>query len=442
MNMEKKKLKFQLRHVINLSKITCLLVFFIGVSYSCKEDYTYSVPTFDNTPFDPNKPVEVTEIIPDSGGYKTPFVIKGSNFGNDLSKIKVTFNGDREAILVSTNGETLYGIMPKQEDGFNEVSVIVNGKESKSPENFRYVKMEQVSTVAGKSGVGGYTDGSLIDSRFGKISGVSAVVGNNLIVCEGDDGRVRMVSIDDNKVSTLFSGFKLGQPAVTKDRTRVYVIQTVSPHAVYYFSRENSWNSKRLTSSLANVSGQIHSCALDNEEKYLYFRDHTGKFGRIEIANPQNVEILNPNCGKVDKEVSYLAFNPVENCFYLSLQNAQGIYKISHDGQTVEDYAGFNSIGGKDGPRLEATLRNPAGLTFDKSGNLYFCDSQGYTLRKISRIDGMLTTIVGQYQKSGGVDGLPLESTFNYPYVVCMDDEENFFIGERWGCVVRKFAVE
>ncbi|UVP34203.1 hypothetical protein NXW58_04145 [Bacteroides faecis] len=87
-------------------------------------------------------------------------------------------------------------------------------------------------------------------------------------------------------------------------------------------------------------------------------------------------------------------------------------------------------------------MRNPAGITFDKSGNLYFCDSQGYTLRKISRIDGMLTTVAGQYQKSGGVDGLPLESTFNYPYVVCMDDEENFFIGERWGCVVRKFAVE
>lgn len=34
------------------------------------------------------------------------------------------------------------------------------------------------------------------------------------------------------------SGFKLGQPAVTKDRTRVYVIQTVSPHAIYYFARK------------------------------------------------------------------------------------------------------------------------------------------------------------------------------------------------------------
>ena len=54
----------------------------------------------------------------------------------------------------------------------------------------------------------------------------------------------------------LFSGFKLGQPAVTKDRTRVYVIQTVSPHAIYYFARENSWTSKRLTSGIANVTGQ------------------------------------------------------------------------------------------------------------------------------------------------------------------------------------------
>lgn len=440
--MKRKKSSMNVGYVLKTVLSTFSVLFLVGLLFSCKEDYAYVTPTYVSTAYDSSKPVEITAILPDSGGYKTPFVIKGSNFGNDLSKIKVIFNGDREAVLVSTNGETLYGIMPKQEDGFNEVVVTVDGKESKSPQTFRYVKVEQVSTVAGKSGVGGYTDGTLIDSRFGKISGIASVVGNNLIVCEGNDGRVRMVSIDDNKVSTLFSGFKLGQPAVTKDRTRVYVIQTVSPHAIYYFARENSWTSKRLTSGIANVTGQIHSCALDNDEKYLYFRDHNGKFGRVEIANPQNVEILNSNCGKVDKETSYLAFNPVENCFYLSLQNAQGIYKVSHDGQTVEDYAGFNSIGGKDGPRLEATLRNPAGITFDKSGNLYFCDSQGYTLRKISRIDGMLTTVAGQYQKSGGVDGLPLESTFNYPYVVCMDDEENFFIGERWGCVVRKFAVE
>ena len=74
--------------------------------------------------------------------------------------------------------------------------------------------------------------------------------------------------------------------------------------------RPTTGSAKRLVTSLQykdgasllkTVDGDIYACAMDDEEKFLYFRDHKGRFGRMEIANPDNVEILNENCGTVDK---------------------------------------------------------------------------------------------------------------------------------------------
>lgn len=76
-------------YVLKTVLSTFSVLFLVGLLFSCKEDYAYVTPTYVSTAYDSSKPVEITAILPDSGGYKTPFVIKGSNFGNDLSKIKV-----------------------------------------------------------------------------------------------------------------------------------------------------------------------------------------------------------------------------------------------------------------------------------------------------------------------------------------------------------------
>lgn len=314
--------------------------------------------------------------------------------------------------------------------------------------------MERVSILAGKTANGGYVDGSPIDARFNYMYGVGVVTGNNVIVMEGRNNRVRMISEKDNKVVTLLTGGpNFGHPAVTKDRKRLFAVQIQQPHAVYCFDQTNNWSAKRLATSLQYkdndgktqvLDGEIYACALDDEGKWLYFRDHKARLGRMEIANPENVEILNDKCGDVDKNISYLAWSPVDKCFYMSLQNKHGIYKISHDGKTVEMYAGFNGVGSQDGPKMSASFKNPTGMAFDVDGNMYLIDSMGFTVRKIGHNDGMVTTVAGKYNTcdNNKVEGLPLEVTFNYPYDISIDDEGNFYIIEGWGCDVRKFAIE
>lgn len=423
---------------------------------SCDSAYHYEVPPISGIEFDPSQPVTVSAIMPDSGGYLTPFIISGSNFGMDASKITVIFNGNRQATVVNTNGTEIYGVTPKQENGANQITVQVDSAQAPTvcPERFQYNKVERVSVLAGKTGSNGYVDGNLIDSRFNYIQGVGVVAGNNLLVCEGkprsNDGghRVRMISESENKVTTLYSGtIKFGHPAVTSDGKRAYVIECGKPNSIYYFDQANSWNAKKLTDEL-NVkrsgNGDIYACTFADDDRYLYFRNNEGKFGYVDTQNPDDVTILNNKCGAVDKSVSHIAWSPVDKCFYLAVWNHNAIYKVSKDGKTVEEWVGFNGVGGDDGPRLQCKLANPTGMVFDDEGNMYWTDSYGYTVRKLSHADGMVTTVVGQYRKqsSSKVEGLPLENTLYTPWDIARDSEGNFYIVEVDGRDVRKYAIE
>lgn len=395
--------------------------------------------------YDPNIPVEVSTFMPDSGGIRAKFVIKGSNFGSDISKIQVLFKGGRKATVISSNGDMIYCLVPRQDGGNNSVAVVVD-KDTTLFQNktFSYIVAQNVSIATGKSASAGLVDGTLVDAKFNRIGGLGVLTGNNVIIFESWDNNVRLAAMDDNQVITLSKSFSAGKPAITKDRKTAYAIKKVSPHAVYRFSQDNLWAAQRISTQITNVTGDIWAAALDDEEKWLYFRDGAGKFGRIELANVNNVEILNPSCGSVSSSgtVSYLVYNPRDDHFYLSIQYYQGIYRISKDGQTVEQYAGFNGIGAVDGPRKDASFKNPSGMAVDSEGNLYVADSGGYIIRKISFTEGSVTTIAGQYNIGGSLNGIPLQSTLNYPYDIAADQDDNFYIGESWGTEVRRLAIE
>lgn len=408
---------------------------------SCSGDYTFTPPKIQGTAYDPAKAVTVDKIIPDSGVYLTQFVIKGSNFGMDKDKITVLFGG-KKATIVNTNGTEIYGITPKQDDGFNKVTVAVgDGTPSEMPSTFKYTKKEQVNFLTGG---GGYVDGTLAESRFSYMRGIGVVAGNNLIVSDPrDNQRIRLVAPEEDKVTTLLTNVYCAKPAVTKDRKTLYVCTLTSPHTLYEFKQENGWVPKRLAKSLSEFTGEIHSMALDDSEEWLYVRDGKGVFGRINIANPSTIEILNENCGAAQtSQTSYLIWDPFDKRFFLSVQGLGGIYTVSNDGQTVEQYAGFNGLATLDGPRQDAKFANPVGMAQDLDGNLYVIDSGQHCLRKIDRTTGMVSVVVGIPGSAGNEDGNPLESRLNWPYDVACDDEGNFYIVEGWGNKIKKYAIE
>ena len=58
-------------------------------------------------PFDSGKPVAITDFTPKSGGYGSNLIIYGDNFGNDVSRVRVTVGG-KEASVIHVNGTSLY----------------------------------------------------------------------------------------------------------------------------------------------------------------------------------------------------------------------------------------------------------------------------------------------------------------------------------------------
>ena len=88
------------------------LLFFAGLFFSCKENNDVNFQ-----PFDPSKPIQVTDFYPDSGGIATPIVIDGVNFGSDTVGMNVyfvdTLGVKHRAGLVSSNGSKIYAFVPK-----------------------------------------------------------------------------------------------------------------------------------------------------------------------------------------------------------------------------------------------------------------------------------------------------------------------------------------
>ncbi|KAA6339628.1 hypothetical protein EZS27_012446 [termite gut metagenome] len=398
-----------------------------------------------NIVYNPDLPVEVITFMPDSGRIREKVMIKGSNFGNDKSKVKVVFEDElteRIATVIGVDNNTVYCLAPRQIAGRNKIKVIAYEQEATCDETFLYSAAENVSSISGNSANTGSEDGSLADAKFSYMHGIGALGNDAVLVFQRDNPAVRYVSVPDNAVITVHKGFQAGKPAVTKDKTKVYATGWDSPHVVYMYTKETGWSPMRI-GQIGTAYTRIRALALDETEEWLYFCDRLGAFGRFEIKT-QQVEILNETTGVLTTgDGGYLVYSSQADCFYLSVQGAFGVYKISKDGKEVTNFAGFAGSSVRDGYLLECSFAQPNGMTLDEDGNIYIVEGQnGYIIRKISIIDGYVSTVAGAVNSASQIDGDPFNARFNYPYDIANDGEGNYWIVEGWGCAVRKYAIE
>ncbi|MDR2413498.1 MAG: hypothetical protein LBD64_00740 [Odoribacteraceae bacterium] len=429
--------------------LSWLLLFVAG----CDTGEVVTSPTIGNK-YDPSKPRVITEIMPLSGEIGEKFVVRG-NFGPDLDNMKVLFAGQHEAVLISTDGISIYGIVPKQPNGDNTVEVWVGDEQITTGTRFSYIQNQRVSTVSGKYNTSAYTDGNIFDARFQSLVAVGVVDGDNIIAVETHNQRIRLVSQTESKVTTLMTGFCTGKPAVNQARDKIYFVELYNnAHKVFVMEKETGWVPRKIRENISELNGgELWSCALDKTEKYLYVRNQRGVFVRVYLEEygsdgQLKVEVLlNILPTGNSNAFNMLVYSPVDDCFFASQMGAHGIYRIWQEATTsewqIEEYAGFIRAGAVDGDRkTEAQFNYPFGMTVDREGNLYVAESYNYLIRKISRATGMVTTVAGRYRATGGLDGLPLESTFNDPQDIAVDSEDNFFIVEQGAKTIRKLAIE
>lgn len=410
----------------------------VYAGYACSDNDSDGI-----TLHDPTLPVSIQTFMPDSGGIRTKCIIKGSNFGSDLSKIKVYF-GEKEATLLSSKGDALYALVPKQPGDSSYISVVI-GEDSCTFENkkFYYHIAASVSTVTGKAKESGGKDGTLGEALFNLPRYVGIDLEDNLFVSECDNNRNRLISIPTNKVITLQSKLLLGNPGFREDRKIIYYIGD-GDQTLYLFDSETQWTFEKANKIYDKTGVYFHSLVFRGD--YIYTRVNNGDFIRIDALNPR------PNTykylGKLTRQAGgqngNLVYNPANDRIYCACSADNLIYQIQindDETATIVEYAGGNGPGLADGPASESKFNFPRGMAVDSEGNVYVCDMNNHVIRKIT-LDGLVTTLTGQRGTAGYVDGSLEEALFNQPSGIAIDKDDFMYIADMNNHSIRKIAIE
>ena len=110
-----------------------------------------------------------------------------------------------------------------------------------------------------------------------------------------------------------------------------------------------------------------------------------------------------------------LAIGP-DGFLYIAEQTTHRIRKIDSSG-IITRYVGTGKFGysGDGGPAIEANIKGPFRMDFDRKGNLYFSDRDNNRIRKVDT-SGVITTIAGHSNIGWLQDGLEVRITVhNFP---------------------------
>jgi len=445
------------------NSIIIAFIFAIGL-YACNDDKKSE----SGGVYDPTKPVAITAFSPDNGRIREKIVIKGSNFGNDPSKIEVYFTDDafdRKATVIGVSNDRIYCLAPRQNVGNNKIKVIVDDSEpAETDETFAYRAVEMVTTLCINVS-NGKDEGQLSEINFDYSDGIGYVGDESVIVFDQAKKRTRLISVQENSVINIQAGFQGGKPAVTKDKTMLYAIGKKQPHTIYLYTKDSGWAPSRLSELgvLNNDSEDfIGSLTFAEDEEWLYFCSTKGTFGRFNI-NTQELDIIKQqldvpiNYGNMkdgywaEEKISTLVYHPFHKCFYLSITAAYSIYRVEMDG-TAQIYAGKSNISASsDGYLDECTFCMPNSMVLDSDGNIYVTDgsrSGGHFIRKITVNTGYVSTVAGKKvnglpAENSLVDGvIPTEAVFRRLTDICFDGEGGFYVLDGWGRRLRKYAIE
>ena len=110
--------------------------------------------------------------------------------------------------------------------------------------------------------------------------------------------------------------------------------------------------------------------------------------------------------------------------------------------QLVTTVAGQPEIAGNlDGAAFDATFNNPHGIAISTEGIVYVSDRWSHTIRKVE-LDGTVSTIAGSAGVSGDQDGDSATALFNEPWGLCVGPEGNVWVADTRNNKIRKITPE
>jgi hypothetical protein len=443
------------------------------------------IPEVENK-YDPGKATTVDEILPARGVIDQTFIING-NFSGELSDMKVYFD-TKKAVLTATDGISITGLVPKQPEGLNQVSVVL-GTDSLVPADiqFKYKQSRSVKTIAGKLGTDAWMEdadyaGAALDAiTFGEVDFVATVAGqtqDNIIMNKSGwyTGHLFLLSQDDNQVQKLSMPFDLSSPAVPSTRDAFYVTKWWDgDRTIYYYSKANSWeySTTGITVKGSDLPGaKLNTMTFAEDDNLLYMMDSEGRIAEANLQTktykvytsaakkPGGINVANYG-GEIKGDLptnfgnwmdAFITYSKYHQCFFATFSEQHAIYKLvknADDTWTSTLYAGNNGMGIVTGDRLvDAKFSRPSGIVVNADGEIFVnnkgeCDwcSNGHVILKIS--GGAVELVAGKPTSNDPLaNGDPLEATFKVPLGIAIDSDGNYIIAGNQDRTVRKLSIE
>ena len=420
-----------------------VLLLILGV-VGCKDDKDED----NSTIYDPSVPVEITSFTPEAAAGGAQFLVYGSNFGTDLSKIKVTVN-DKEAVLINSNGSCLYCFVPKKA-GVGPVKVTVglneSAQEAVAEKEFEYVPSLVVKTLTGHIDIDGNStikDGSFEDAQFQAPYWLEIDDEDNIYLLEDQQG-LRKLNMKDRTVTTIWrTGSGVNHPrsmAFNADHSKLYFFndQDNSDEGVAVAVAERSNDpSKEDFASWVTVARMKSCCGGDvhPETSDLFFnRWNGGEYYKWDFDRKDKDQIFRLDNGFN----SGLMFAPSGKFAYIVSMGHHCIYRANFDyatGRLMQPYILRGSKGKKgyvDGPGSKAMFDEPQQGCFDDDDNFYVCDQSNNLIRKVEP-SGQVTTFAGRQYEWGWADGdLRKEARFDRPHGIAYNKHTGeFYIADK-----------
>lgn len=448
---------------IRIKKILVLLLFPISFAFISCSDKEGTVNSYD-----PNKPILCESFSPLGGPISTQVVLKGQNFGNDITAVKVYFN-EKEAPVVGVNNDHMLVLAPRLPGENVKIKVCIGEQESTFAEQFLYEIRTNISTICGGDASVTKTSAlikgdacSLAEAQFSYSleNNIEVDAKKNIfftmdaMVFCANESADRLKNIDSN--STFLT---LGQVMYDKYKDRIYHHYSNGAMNEYYWYDTNNdfvpmgkgdikWdNGDFLLAGLGIVAAR-RTCAMNPSDGKFYSRLLGGYLVRWDPETGLGENLTNlyggAGIGTTNGSAFGIVFREQEpNVMYFSNDDLDCIFRLDLTTGISNIFAGQNNIAGYlDGNVKQAQFSSPHQMCVDSAGNIYVADSGNHCIRKINMETGFVSTVAGIPQTAGYQNGTNASAKFSFPSGLAIDKDDILYVGDRDNHAIRRVAIE
>lgn len=265
-----------------------------------------------------------------------------------------------------------------------------------------------VTTLAGKAGTFGSTDGTGTAARFNTLTGIAADSFGTVYVADSGNATVRKITATG--VVTTLAG-KAGTKGST-DATGT-AARFAAPSGIAVDSAGNVFvvDSEASTVRKITPGGVVSTVA--GSANSNGFINGPGATARFAVPFDVAVDLMGN--------------------LYITDRNNSAIRKVSSGGD-VTTLAGSGKAGFTNGIGAAASFTFPSGIAVDSAGVVYAADTDNQVIRKITP-NGEVTTLAGG--SIGSTDGVGTAAKFWNPKDVAVDAKGTMFVTDRGNYTIR-----